>query len=280
MRPSPLVLTLALCAGAEETPEAPGVTVEISAERTEFALGDPILVDVVFRNEGEGTAEIEESHRLRFRNAFEVRDALGVMVPNPYLDLDTPNYDGKSTVHKLRPGTTISFPMYVNECAAFEKPGEYVVTARRPSKPLKIRVLPAPDKKDRDRAVADLMALWRNPKLRECEEYARYRPYITEHNGSTDALRLLAFLREPELLPFWIEGIEVTGKRTRFRSAFAPEALAGLPDRAAVLKALEARLDRSADPNVLTTYVLLAVPESVENAFARRKEIRDRYEDK
>jgi hypothetical protein len=288
MRTAAVSLAIGLCAMAEEPPPATGVTVELRAERTEFAVGDPILVEIVYRNDGKETCEIWEPHVLRFYRCFEVRDATGAEVPNPYAEVDSPCYDGRVTMHKLPPGGTVTLRNYVNECAAFDKPGEYVVTASGgvsmlhglsrgsgcPSRPLKVKILPAPEKKVRDKVVADLKALWQNPKLLSREEYAPYRPYITEMNGSTDALRLLAFRREQDLLPFWIERL---GDR---RSAFAAEALAGLPDRAAVLKALEERLGRGVDGNVLAVYVLLAAPGTDKDAFARRKEIRERYEGK
>lgn len=249
----------------------------VTSERTEFAMGDPILVEVVYRNEGKETLEIGEPHVLRFYDCFEVRDALGAKAANPYLDVDNPSYDGPVTMHKLPPGGTVTLRKYVNECAVFEKPGEYSVAARgyRGGTPLKIRILPAPDRTARDKAVTELHELWRDPKRRELEEYARWRPYVTDANGMTDALRLLAFRRDPELLSFWIDRLG-----DRRRSAFVLEALAGLPDRPAVLKALEARLERGVDDRTLTAYVLLAVPGDDKDAFARRKEIRDRYERK
>ncbi len=267
---------LSLCARPEEPPPAPGVTVELRAGPAEFALGDPILLDVVYRNDGTETREIAEPHMLRFYRCFEVRDATGAEVPNPYAAVESPAYDGPVTRNKLPPGGTVMLRKYVNECAALEKPGEYVVLSRgfRCPKPLKIKIGPAPDERTRAVTAAELKALWQAPRLREREEYARYRPYVTEHNGATDALRLLAFRREQELLPFWIERL---GDR---RSAFAREALAGLPDRAAVLKALEGRLDRAVDGDVLSVYVCLAVPGSDRDAAARRKEIRERYEGK
>jgi hypothetical protein len=276
MRIPAALLVLAVCARPEEPPPAPGVTVELRAERTEFALGDPILVDVVYRNDGKEAWEIDEPHVLRFYRCFDVRDAAGAEVPNPYTAVESPCYDGPVTTHKLPPGGTVTLRKYVNECAAVDKPGEYVVLNRGfRSKPLKIKIGPAPDKRTRTVTAAELKALWQAPRLREREEYARYRPYVTEHNGATDALRLLAFRREQELLPFWIERLGDGPK-----SAFVAEALAGLPDRAAVLKALEERLGRSVEANVLTVYVLLAVPDTDKDAFARRKEIRERYERK
>lgn len=285
------MIVLLARAGEDEPPLAEGVTVEVRSERTEFAIGDPILVDVVFRNEGEKTWELWEPLVLRFYDPFDVRDADGAKVPNPFAAIERCTYDGPVRSYKLPPGGTVTLKKYVNESAAFDKPGEYVVTFRTgvsdadggassefrcPSKPLKIRILPAP-RKERDTVIADLKALSRDPwgKLRAREEYARYRPYVTKMSGETDALRLLAFLREQDLLPFWTERLTDSD-----RSAFAPEALAGLPDRAAVLKALEERLERG--ERVLWLYAYLAVPKTDDldwkEVDARRDEIRKRYE--
>lgn len=294
MRGAAALLALALLARAEEIPVAPGVTVEVRSERTEFALGDPILVDLVYRNEGKGTWEIWEGHVLQFYDDFEVRDALGAKVPNPYDDVEPGVYDGPVTMHKLTPGGNVTVRKYVNECVAFEKPGEYSVAAREEiwgrhrdesrcdyrcaTKPLKIKILPAPDKKTRDEAARDLKRLWCDPELRDREEYARYRPHITEDNGKTDALHILAFRRDQELLPFWLA---LVGNHD---APFVWEALAGLPDRPAVLKALEERLARGERERFLSLYTRLAVPKTDDvewkDVYARRSEIEKRYADK
>jgi len=297
MRWAALLLLAPLCARAEEEPLAPGVTVELRAERTEFALGDPVLVDVTYRNGGQEAWEAWEPLGCGFQDDFEVHDARGAKVPNPFADLDYGGYDGPIEIHKLPPGGTVTVRRYVNGSAAFEKPGEYVVTARAEvwgglqngvitknprckSGSLRIRILPAPDKKTRDAIVADLKALSHDTwgKLREQAEYQRYRPYVTESNCAHDALRLLAFRRDQELLPFWI------GLFGRDGGAYAEEALAGLPDRAAVLKALEDRLAQGERDDVLRLYTCLAAPRTDNNEWqgvqARREEIRKRYERK
>lgn len=290
MRIAAVVCLLVLPVAADDVPPAPGVTVEVRAETAEFALGDPIRLALVYRNAGQGAWEIEEPLVLRFYDAFEVCDARGRLVRNPYADVEPGDYDGPVNMHQLPPGGTVTIWKYLNECVAFEEPGEYVVTARDEiygppraesrcdyrcqSRPLRIRILPAPEKKVRDRVVADLKRLWEAPELRERPEYARYRPYVTEANGRTDALRLLAFRREQTLLPFWIA-------RARDQAAFANEALAGLPDRAAVLAAIEARLAAGEHRRFLWPYTCLAVPKTDdvtwEEVGARRQEIRDRY---
>jgi len=292
MRSAALILLATLCARAEEeVPLAPGVTVELRAEATEFAIGDPILLGVVYRNEGKGTWEIEEPHVLKFYDAFEVRDGEGKKAPNPYADVEPGIYDGPVSMHRLPPGGTVTVRKYLNECVVFEKPGEYVVTARDEimgppregtrcdyrcqTKQLKIRILPAPEKEIRDVVVSDLKRLWCDPTLRDREEYARYRPYVTEDNGKTDALRLLAFRREQEQLPLWIA---LVGND---EAAFVDEALAGLPDRAAVLKVIEERLAAGEHKRFLWLYTCLAAPKTDdltwEEVFARRTKIAERY---
>jgi hypothetical protein len=303
MRPASLVLTLALFAWAEEPPEAPGVTVELSPERTEFALGDPILLDIVHRNDGKETWEVGDPEVLQFYDLFEVTDTDGKKVPNPYDDIEPRAYNGPVTMHKLLPGATVTIRKYLNECVAFEKPGEYVVTARAgnsgesiwtgsisgpprkdnhndyrcKSKPLKIKILPAA-KKECEAAARDLKRLWCAPELRVQEEYARYQSHITEDNGKTDALHLLAFRRDQELLPFWLA---LAGNSD---AAFVAEALAGLPDRAAVVKALEERIAKGEREQFLWLYVCLAVPKTDDvdwkNVYERRTELEKRYAEK
>jgi hypothetical protein len=170
---------------------APGVSAEITSDKTEFAIGDRSS-SIVYRNDGR--LEIE-GFWLRFDVEFDVRDAEGKRVPNPYDELESsgPNYFTTLT-HTLRPGGTVTVRKYLNECVAFERPGEYVVLARAgndsnylessqstrlsephdkggrvhrcASKPLKIKVLPERDKKIRDAITSDLKRLHDDPELR------------------------------------------------------------------------------------------------------------------
>jgi len=289
------LLALAIYAGAEELPLAPGVSAEITSDKTEFAIGDPILLDIVYRNDGKETWEVEEFPWLRFDVEFDVRDAEGKRVPNPYDELESSGPDYFTTLtHTLRPGNTVTVRKYLNECVTFERPGEYVVLARAGndssylessqstrlsephdkggrvhrcvSKPLKIKILPERDRKTRDAIASDLKRLHDDPELRKREEYAHYRPYLTEDKGKSDALRLLVFRRDQELLPLWLgllgDGAAGDEKGVYRRIDLVWEGLAGLPDRAAVLKALEERLKGPQRNRCLVLYIALAVPKT------------------
>jgi len=275
---------------------ASGVSVEVASEKTEFAIGDPILLDIVYRNDGKETWEVEEKSAPVFCNEFYVRDAKGTTMPNPYDDVESSGPSFFSTrTHTLRPGATVIIRKYLNECVAFERPGEYVVAARAgndhleslwntrllepgsrqrerrcPSKPLKVKILSAPDKKVRDATTSDIKCLWGHPELSKREEYARYRPYMTDDNGKSDALRLLVFRRDQELLPFWLE---LLGND---RVPFVWEGLAGLPDREAVVKATEERVNGPQRDRYLMLHVALAVPKTEDADWKEVNTRRDR----
>jgi hypothetical protein len=125
---SAVLLALTLCARAEEPPLAPGVTAELRAERTEFALGDPILVDLTYKNDGQEKWQVVVPLVCGFYNDFEARDAKGARVPNPFGDVEYGGYDGTIDIHDLPPGGTVTVRKFVNSSVAFEKPG---ATSRR-----------------------------------------------------------------------------------------------------------------------------------------------------
>lgn len=248
------------------------VEITLEPEKAEYELDDLIIISVRYRNVGNETYSFVEHHRGGFQHEFAVTDADGRRLPNPYTNLRTVQGGSfMSSTHVLEPGKTLVLKKTLNQCVHFEKPGTYTVTrteslypgrrgwpndvderCRAVGTPLTLKIKNKCDLERRQQDIERLVqAYWAGAGFpggmaRTAERFG----------GRLDVIRRLVFYNEPKLLPFFLDALEKEDV-----NRFIEAGLQALPDRAAVLKALEERLDHPEKYQVhrlLRTYCYLA----------------------
>jgi len=245
-----------------EVPVTKDVEITLESEKAEYDLDDLIVIAIHYRNVGKETYSFTESHSGEFQVPFVVRDEKGRRLPNPY---EEPPFTFRavsfmSSTHVLEPGKTKVIKKTLNQCVHFEKPGTYSVSrgewvylgkdggwkdqkARRSveGKPLVLKVR-AGDSEKRQKDIDRLVKA-----LREDKNFPEGMTSSAEiFGGRLDILRRLVFYNEPKLLPVLLDALE-----WQVNNGFPENGLRALPDRAAVLKALEERLDHPERYNTL-----------------------------
>jgi TPR repeat protein len=246
----------------EPVPTTKDVEVTLEAERTQYDLDDLIVIAIRYRNVGTQPYSFTEDHTGGFHTPFSVTGAGGRGLPNPF---GKPEgwfgfVNGLMSTHVIEPGKTVVLKKTLNQCVYFERPGTYRIEGgnyvcqgkdgglralnenpeeKQPAyfqptvKPLTLTMRKG-DPRKRQEAIDALVRAYREDK----EYPAGLARPAEQYGGRTDIVQRLVFYREPKLLPFFLSVLEdgdVNG--------LAETGLRALPGRAAVLKALEERLD-------------------------------------
>jgi TPR repeat protein len=284
--------------GDRVVPITKDVEITLELDQAEYALDDLVVIAVRYRNVGKEPYSFMEGHTGAFRVPFSVKDERAMDLPNPYRD-PAPFQAGSFmlSTHVLEPGQPLVIERTLNQCVHFERPGTYTVgtsetvylgkggwsrdwkaVRRVEGKPIIVKVRDSdPEKRQKD--IDTLVQAYRQEKGFPA---GMTRP--PEHfDTDVNILRRLVFYHEPKLLPFFLDVLE------RDRGGECPETgLRVLPDRAAVLQALEERLEhpeKYCTPELLHSYLRLAglayddwfgEPDRLDN-WKRAEELRQRH---
>jgi TPR repeat protein len=233
-------------------PVTKDVEVVLEVEKTEYELDELVIIRFHYRNVSKETYSLVECHTGGFQEPFSVRDEDGREVPNPYAEANLGISGGscRISVQPLAPGATHVVSKTLNQCARFERPGTYTVGASASVCRGTTDGLPN-RKKERTVVVKPVTLTVRNcdatKRQRDIERLVKafreggaYPDGLARpaelFGGRENILRRLAFYNEPKLLLFFLDALEQG-------AAFAETALRALPSRAAVLAALEQRLE-------------------------------------
>ena len=254
----------------DRTPITKDVEITLEPEKAEYELDELIVLTIRYRNVGTETYSFEDHHTGGFRDEFAVANAEKQRLPNPYTDRRTFQCGSfMSSIHVLEPGKTVVLKKTLNQCVHFEKPGTYIVTRGayvNPGKdgqrgdgkerrevegtPLTLKVRRSNIEK-RQREIERLVQAYR-----EDTGIPKEMTYPAEVFGQLDVMRRLVFYSEPKLLPFFLDALEKDDV-----NRFIEAGLQALPDRAAVLKAIEERLEHPEKyhtHNLLEPYLYLS----------------------
>jgi tetratricopeptide (TPR) repeat protein len=217
----------------EPEPTPPPLEVSLETDKAEYELDDVIVIGIRYRNVGKQTYEFGDWHEGRFHHLFTVRDEEGRELPNPYAEpIRSRVVNAMVTCQKMEPGATWVRKHTLNQCVHLEKPGTYTVRFGE-SKPLALKIREGdPEKRRRDiRRLVDAYSAGKGfPE--------GLTPPAECYGGSLDVLQRLVFYNEPTLRPFFLDVLP------HDVNSFAETGLRALPDRAGVLRALEARLEQ------------------------------------
>jgi TPR repeat protein len=257
----------------EDHPVSITTDVEITLEpdKAEYTLDDLVIIAVRYRNVSKETYSFEEGHTGAFHQLFSVKNEKGEDLPDPYRD-PAPFQAGSflSSTNVLKPGQSLVIQRTLNQGVHFERPGTYTVSTSQwvnlgkggwsrdwaavrkvEAKPITVKVRQGdPEKRRKD--IDALVKAYRAEK-----GFPEGMTLPAEHfDTDVNILRRLVFYHEPTLLPFFLDELE------RERTGECPETgLRVLPDRAAVLRALEERLEhpeKYRTPELLHSYERLA----------------------
>ncbi len=236
--------------GAAPFPPVEDVVVRAEMEKAEIAVGEPVVVRLVYENKGTATYWVEEDHLGWFHYSCTITDSQGKAVPDVFASTGLMSIDGPFSIHRLGPAEKLTVVRLLNECVVFPKADTYTVM---PASPLiqtaeragagtyrlprtaaaTLRVREA-DPKRRAADVDALLAAWRKkgelPKGLIAEEYV-------QSWADQSAERVLATMGEERLIPVFLDEMEGTDW-----NSVASYGLMGMPDRAKVLGAYEERL--------------------------------------
>ena len=237
-----------------EVPSTKDLEITLESEKAEYEQDDLIVIAIHYRNMGKRSYSFSESHTGGFHIPFVVKDEKGRRLANPYEEppYSFGGFDGMISTHVLEPGKTLVIKKTLNQCVHFDKPGTYTVDreesvflgkdggwkdqkARRTAKakPLVLKVR-ASDPEKRQKDIDCLVQA-----IREHKNYPEGMALPAEEfGGRLDSLRRLVFYNEPKLLPLLLDELE-----RQYGADFAETGLRALPDRPAILKALEERLE-------------------------------------
>jgi len=255
----------------EQVQTTKDIEITLEPEKAEYELDELIVIAIQYRNVGKETYSFKEGHTGGFHYAFSVADEAGRGLPNPYADRRT-FFGGSfmSSIHVLEPGQKLVIKKTLNQGVHIEKPGTYTISTGEwvgrgkggahgdgieklevKGKPITLKLRPAdPEKRQRD--IDRLVQAYHDGKA-----FPEGLSLPAEHfGGRLDILRRLVFYNEPKLLPFFLDALELDHGKV-----LAEAGLSALPDRPAILKALEGRLDhpekyRTLD--LLNTYFYLS----------------------
>jgi hypothetical protein len=240
-----------------EVPITRDIEITLRPDKDEYDLDDIIIIAIHYRNVGKETYSFTESHTGGFHVPFDVKDEKGQYVPNPYQEPPRIRFfSGVSSTQVLRPGKTLVIKKTLNQCVHFRAAGTYTVStshyvhqgekadwgkpeARRvaQAKPLVLKVRHSDPTKKRQEDIARLVKAFRGNR----EFPPGMTPPAESFASGLDILRRLVFYNEAGLLPVFLDALELEQG-----SDFAETGLRALPDRAAVLQALEERLEQPA----------------------------------
>jgi TPR repeat protein len=244
-------------------PVARDIAITLETEKAEYDQDDLIVIAVRYRNVGKDTYSFTENYTGGFHVPFTVKDDKGRLLPNPYEEASYRVRGGSflTGTQILEPGKTVVVKRTLNQCVHFEKPGTYSVSTSEyvylggdggwrggmaplsaEASPLILKVRTA----DREKRQKDIDRLVR--AYRDGTSYPKEmaRPAEEFPGNSLNILRRLVFFNEPKLLPVLLDALERGDN-----ADFAETGLRALADRAAVLKALEERLDHPERYNTL-----------------------------
>ena len=239
---------------AKEEPAAKRTTddviINVRPDKDEFEVDEPMLIHVVWRNVGKLPYSWTASHSGGLRRHFWVTDAKGRELPFPFQQpmRRVLSVGGLSSRPVLMPGEEKAFKYLLNQSAHIDQPGSYSIdtwgSVVRGEKGegdwLSVKVVPAKitvkaaDPKRRREDILELMRAYAND--RGVPE--RFPADDQRYGGKLDLVRYLAFYREPQLINFFLDVIEHEDV-----NGFAAKALRAIPDRAAVLRCYQERLD-------------------------------------
>jgi TPR repeat protein len=256
----------------DNTPVADGLELTLETERKEYQVDDLVVVRVCYRNVGKQSYSITSGASGGFDCPFEVRDKQGKKLPYPFKDPSDIRFSlggGLFSTQVLGPGQRLVQQHTLSSCAHIDRPGTYTITAeweiplvstskseeyrRVISRPLRLRFR-AFDAHRRQETMDRLVEAYRaGTGIPE----GMARPAEQFPGSEADVLRLLAFYCEPRLIPFFLDVLERSGH------PFAERALWGMPDRAALIRAYEERLEHPEkynSPALIDKYFELITP--------------------
>ena len=123
-----IVLSTFVSHAFADFPLAPDVVIHAQLEPAQAAIGQPVMVHLVYENQGKDTYWFDEDHLGWFHHSCTVTDADHKVLSDPFERTGLVTINGPFSIHRLAPNDKITVARLLNECVVFSKPGDYTIT--------------------------------------------------------------------------------------------------------------------------------------------------------